>query len=426
MAAATASRSSATRRSTTPLACCTSIGPDLAGLVHAEPAALDHRRAAHADARVLGGDHHVAAAEQRGVAREAVARGDAHQRHEAAERGEQLERAAVQAGDDRHVDVARAPAAALGEQHHRQAPPLGDLEQAVLLEVVAHALGARQDGVVVGHRHARAGPSTSPTPADEAVGGRARDQLLARCAALLRGEQQRPVLDEAALVEQVGEVLARGAPAALVPARDRVGARGVQADLVALAHRREVRALAGRRGPARRGGSRARRRAPLAGLERQQQLALLDGVADRHRQLAARRRRPRRAPRAPSSSPRAPPAARPPPRCSSLACGIATTTPAKGAVTASSVVCGHREIIADARALVAPSHGARRAGAASRRQAQLASARCPRDVATSARPPSAARRSRRCSRRRAAARAAPSSPRRARRWCSAPATPTPS
>ena len=69
---------------------------------------------------------------------------------------EQLERPAVEARDDRHVDVARAPAAALGEQHHRQPPPLGDLEQAVLLQVVAHALGAGEDRVVVGHRHAAA------------------------------------------------------------------------------------------------------------------------------------------------------------------------------------------------------------------------------------------------------------------------------
>jgi hypothetical protein len=46
---------------------------DLGGLEHAEPAAFDHRRAAHADVRVLGGDHDVAAAEDRRVAGEAVA-----------------------------------------------------------------------------------------------------------------------------------------------------------------------------------------------------------------------------------------------------------------------------------------------------------------------------------------------------------------
>ena len=59
--------------------------PDLGGVEDAEPAALDHRRAAHADARVLGRDDDVAAAEQGGVAREAVPRGDPHERHEPAQ-----------------------------------------------------------------------------------------------------------------------------------------------------------------------------------------------------------------------------------------------------------------------------------------------------------------------------------------------------
>ena len=94
--------------------------------------------------------------------------------------GEQRERAAVEPGDDRHVDVAGAPAAALGEQHDRQPPALGELEQAVLLGVVAHALGAGQDRVVVGHRHARVALDVADA-ADEPVGGRAGDQLLARC-----------------------------------------------------------------------------------------------------------------------------------------------------------------------------------------------------------------------------------------------------
>ena len=93
---------------------------DLGRLVDAQPAALDHRRAAHADARVLGRDHHVAAAEQRGVAREAVPGGDPHERDQPAEAREQVEGAAVEARDDRRVDIARSPAAALGEQHHRQ------------------------------------------------------------------------------------------------------------------------------------------------------------------------------------------------------------------------------------------------------------------------------------------------------------------
>ena len=59
----------------------------------------------------------------------------------------------VQAGDDRHVDVAGPAAAALGEQHHRQALCARDGEQAVDLLVVAHALRAGEDGVVVGQHH---------------------------------------------------------------------------------------------------------------------------------------------------------------------------------------------------------------------------------------------------------------------------------
>ena len=148
------------------------------------------------------------------------------------------------------------PAAALGEQHHRQPPALGQLEQAVLLGVVAHPLGAGQHRVVVGHRHAAVAVDLADAT-HEPVGGGAGDQLLARASPLLGGEQQRPVLDERALVEQVGEVLARRAPPALVALGDRVRPRRVQADLVALAHGAQVRPLALARGG--RGGRRGRR-----------------------------------------------------------------------------------------------------------------------------------------------------------------------
>ena len=74
-----------TATSTTPFAHLHAIGPIAVGSYDAEAAALDHRRAAHADVRVGGGDDHVAAAEERGVAGEAVARVDADERHEAAQ-----------------------------------------------------------------------------------------------------------------------------------------------------------------------------------------------------------------------------------------------------------------------------------------------------------------------------------------------------
>jgi len=66
-------------------------------LVHAEPAALDHCRATHADARrqPLGrvldaaerGDDNVARAQERSVARKDVASGDADWRYESAGEG---------------------------------------------------------------------------------------------------------------------------------------------------------------------------------------------------------------------------------------------------------------------------------------------------------------------------------------------------
>ena len=116
--------------------------PDLCGLVGAEAAALDHRRAAHADAGVLGCDHHVTAAEQRGVTGKAVAGGDSDQRNQPAQPREQIEGAAVEARDVRPVDVTGPPSASFREQHHRQPAALGHLEKPVLLEVVAHPLGA--------------------------------------------------------------------------------------------------------------------------------------------------------------------------------------------------------------------------------------------------------------------------------------------
>ena len=123
--------------------------PDFLGREDAEIAALDHRRPAHADRRVLGGDHHVAAAEERRVAGEAAAGVDADQRRHARQPAEDMEGHGVEAGDRLHVDIARPPAAAFGEEHQRDALLLDDLEQPVLLVMVGLALGAGQHRVVV-------------------------------------------------------------------------------------------------------------------------------------------------------------------------------------------------------------------------------------------------------------------------------------
>src|SRR5581483_10271796 len=113
---------------------------DLVGMEDAEAAALDHRRPAHADRRVRGRDHDVAAAEERGVAREAAARVDADERDEPAEPAPVVERPAVEAGDAGRVGVAWAPAAALREEHDRQAPLRRELEESILLPMVLEPL----------------------------------------------------------------------------------------------------------------------------------------------------------------------------------------------------------------------------------------------------------------------------------------------
>src|SRR5690606_38050635 len=113
---------------------------DVLGRVDAEAPALDHRRAAHADVGVAGGDDDVAAAGDGGVAGEAPAGGDADPGHQAAQPPPQVEGHGVEARHAGGVGVARAPAPALGEEHDGQPLALDDVEEPVLLAVVLVAL----------------------------------------------------------------------------------------------------------------------------------------------------------------------------------------------------------------------------------------------------------------------------------------------
>ena len=79
-----------------------------------------------------------------------------------------------------------------------------------------------------------------PDAGDQAVGGRALDQFLLGASLLLRGEDQRAVLDERPLVDEVVEVLSGGPVPPLVALCDRVGPRLVEPDRVALADRSEI------------------------------------------------------------------------------------------------------------------------------------------------------------------------------------------
>ena len=213
--------------------------PDRIRLEGAESAALDHRRAAHAEGGRFGRDDEVGRAGEDGVAREAAARDDGDARHDAREAAPQCEGAGVERRDDRVVGVARAAAAALAEDHGGKAHPLDQLEQSVLLAVAGRPLGAGEHRVVVAQHGAGGALGAVEVrvdargAADEPVGRGALDQLFCGAAHPLRCDGQRAVLDEAALVDEIGDVLARGSPAALVALGDGFGARVVAGRLLA-------------------------------------------------------------------------------------------------------------------------------------------------------------------------------------------------
>ena len=71
------------------------------------------------DVGAVGGDDDVAAAQDGGVAGEAVTGGDAHDRHQPAELGEVHESQTIEATDAHHVGVAGAPAPAFREEDDR-------------------------------------------------------------------------------------------------------------------------------------------------------------------------------------------------------------------------------------------------------------------------------------------------------------------
>ena len=192
--------------------------PDLVRREQSEPAAFDHGRAAHADVRSVGGDDHVAAPEDRGVAREAPAGHHTDERHQPAQLAEKAKGQAVEAGDSRAVRVTRPAAAAFGEEHDRRAQLRGQLEQPVLLAMVLQALRAREHRVVVGH-HDRRPPVDRRQTADQTVRRRLRDQLVDGPPPTLRGDHRRSVLDQAAGIDQVGDVLPRRPLPGLAPPR---------------------------------------------------------------------------------------------------------------------------------------------------------------------------------------------------------------
>ena len=203
-------------------------GSDFLGTIATQTSPFDHGRSPHPDGGVGGGDDHVAAAEQGGIAGKTATRGDPDQRHQTAQTTEEGEGPGVQTGDGGVVGVAGPTAAALGKQDDGKAQPFDELEHPVLLAMVLLALRPGQHGVVV--REDGAGrPSVTELvgadpsdPGHQPVGRCTGYELLDISPSALGGNGQRSVLGEASRIAQIGDVLACGPPTVGVAAVHRV------------------------------------------------------------------------------------------------------------------------------------------------------------------------------------------------------------
>ena len=135
----------------------------------------------------------------------------------------------MQTRHDGHVHIARATAATLGKQHDWQLVFQREAKHAVGLLVVAHALGARQHGGVIGHHYAGRAAHGGGA-ADHAVSRGVAHQVVLATALALRGHGQRAVFRKAAGVAQVGQVFAGGAHAQGVALGHGGGTTGVQGE----------------------------------------------------------------------------------------------------------------------------------------------------------------------------------------------------
>ena len=188
----------------------------------AQPAAGDHGGATHPEVGVLRGDDDVAQSGEGGVAGETPPGDDGHQRDlptQARHGGEGRDIELHRRGD---VGVAGASAAAFGEEDDGQPATARDIEQPVGLVVVARALGAGEDHVVVAHddgaQQAGAGVDR-PDTADETVGAGTVHQVIVAAPGALGGDREGPVLGETPGDDEVVEVLAGGAATSSVDLR---------------------------------------------------------------------------------------------------------------------------------------------------------------------------------------------------------------
>ena len=223
------------------------------------------------------------------VARKAIAGVDTDKRHRPRQLGKPEKCQAVEATHPELVGVAGPAATTFGEKHDRQAELLGQLEQPILLAVVLRALGSGKHGVVVRHRNALACAFVSKQiPVDVSDTG---NKSVARCvldqigqvtSPTLRGDDERPVLDQAPLIDEVSNVLPRCAPPSPSALRHSVRSRRVEPTLMALDDFGQIGPVETGRQRQRRGNIRWRQRCVVTGVHR---------VAERHQDITDCERR---------------------------------------------------------------------------------------------------------------------------------------
>ena len=227
LATATASASSSTAISMTPFDTCTRSVRYPPGRKTPRPPPSIIAGTAHADVGRLVGDHHVATAEQRGIAGETAAGNRSNDRHLAVERAEARKCRGLKACRRRPF-VARPSAAAFGEQDDRHRPFVGERQQPVFLLVVDHTLRACEYRVVIAHDSA-ARPILAEQRAiyrtdtgDHAVGGTHAAQFVRGAALPLRRERKPAIFDEGTGITEIVDIFTRRPLIGLATARNGV------------------------------------------------------------------------------------------------------------------------------------------------------------------------------------------------------------
>src|SRR5581483_5011800 len=105
---------------------------DLLWRVNAQPAALDHRRSAHADGRGFGRDDDVGTGDQRRIAGEAATVNHRNHRHQARQLRKGGECPGVDCYPRTSMIVAGPATSSLAKEYKRQTEAVTELEDAIL------------------------------------------------------------------------------------------------------------------------------------------------------------------------------------------------------------------------------------------------------------------------------------------------------